>query len=135
MIEAYEGKACRVGDRVRGVYLERYPYAGTVVQVEVLPGDEFHGETDALDLPAGKITNPDIFPFQEPHLEDHLVNPFPDLCGTRIVRKSELCREIKRFFQGKPRRNDILLRNVSNGGLVILVLCIERISIDAHETG
>ena len=42
---AYEGKACRVGDRVRGEYLERYPYAGTVSQVEILPGPEFHGET------------------------------------------------------------------------------------------
>ena len=45
MVEVYEGKACRVGDRVRGVYLERYPYAGTVSQVQVLPGPEYHGET------------------------------------------------------------------------------------------
>ena len=45
METVYEGKACRVGDRVRGVYLERYPFAGTVVQVEVLPGEEYHGET------------------------------------------------------------------------------------------
>ena len=45
MIEAYEGKACRGGDKVRGVYLERYPYAGTVSQVEILPGPEYCGET------------------------------------------------------------------------------------------
>jgi len=45
MIEVYEGKACRVGDRVRGVYMERYPYAGTVSQVQILPGAEYHGET------------------------------------------------------------------------------------------
>ena len=41
----YEGTECRVGDRVRGEYLERYPYVGTVSQVEILPGPEFHGET------------------------------------------------------------------------------------------
>ena len=68
MVEVYEGKACRVGDRVRGEYLDRYPYVGTVSQVQVLPGPEFHGETwIKVDVDEPFVLDPyHIFPASAP---------------------------------------------------------------------
>jgi hypothetical protein len=70
----YEGKACRVGDRVRGVYLERYPFAGTVVQVEVLPGEEYHGETWVkVEVDEPFVLDPfHIFPASAPDPKTHV---------------------------------------------------------------
>ena len=73
MIEAYEGKACRVGDKVRGVYLERYPYAGTVSQVEILPGPEYCGETWVKgEVDEWSDARPSGFPDSTPDPKTHV---------------------------------------------------------------
>jgi hypothetical protein len=74
MIEAYEGKACRVGDKVRGVYLDRYPYAGMVSQVEILPGPEYCGETwIKVEVDEPFVLDPyHVFPASAPDPKTHV---------------------------------------------------------------
>ena len=74
MAISYEGSACRVGDRVRGVYLDRYHYVGTVSEVQVLPGKEYHGETWVkvkVDEPI-LLDRDHIFPASAPDPKTHV---------------------------------------------------------------